>query len=339
MDDVERNIPYRLAASRTVLIPLALALFLAPACGSGSPHSGSEDSGSQDSGSQDSGAPDSGSLDSGIPDSGSQDSGAPDSGIPDAGVPDSGPPDSGAPDSGTPDSGTPDSGTPDSGTLITCTQPGTSCPVHTACVSDICVPSCANGASCPVGDYCESTAPALAVCSPVRAYPCVFTSQCPTPQTCSLGLCVAAEQAADGGSEHCTFGADGGDGCAPDAVCSAPTSPGTGCLGLTHCGIDGGCPPGASGSVCNDDRDGGAAFPGKERLCLSTFCRSTSNCPSTSSLGQAACFGANSAQLGHCYFGVAGDPCLTTVDCQNSHACLLADGGIDDGGMTGRCAN
>ncbi len=357
--------PLRQAAHR---LALSLLLITAVACSSSSmpaPDGGSSDAGNSDAGDAgisdagDAGISDAGDAgisdagDAGISDAGDAgisdagDAGISDAG--DAGISDAG--DAGISDAGdagisdTGDAGSSDAGDAgssdagDAGAITTCAQPGASCPANTLCVADLCLPSCANGAACPTGQYCESSEAGLTVCSPDHALPCLLSTQCTSPRTCIDGECAALEAGTDGGSAPCALDAGADDGCAADAICYFLGSTNT-CVGLLHCSEDGGCPAGVEGSACNvDDSDGGVVIPGKERLCLIGSCRNSSNCPYTTSLGQASCVGASSAQLGTCSFGVAGDPCTTNADCMNAQLCALADGGVDDGGAPGHCAN
>lgn len=228
---------------------------------------------------------------------------------------------------------------PDGGTY--CVQPGATCTPGSSCVQGNCTATCTDGGPCPTGSYCEGAQAPYAVCSAVTPITCTTSFECPSPQVCSNGMCTVLELRADGGNQGCVIGASGNDGCAPDALCYQTTQSGAlvnRCVGLAHCGVDGGCPIGAVGSTCNQMADGGLLFTGKQRLCLFSFCVGGSDCPSLSVYGQGACFHTNLADpLGQCQWGRAGDYCYSNGDCFNAASCGTADGGGLDAGELGFC--
>ena len=229
---------------------------------------------------------------------------------------------------------------PDGGTV--CTQgPTTLCPAGTQCTNGDCVPTCDASGNCAAGFYCESDAGPLNVCSPITSVECNVDTDCPDPQACSAGgICFSTEYRANGTQQGCLLFQGAQDGCSDDALCyQIPTTSGSyqnQCVGLQHCGLDGGCPIGAggSGAVCNQLPDGGYIFDGKERLCLYDFCLDQSHCPSGT-----VCFHATPGDpLGQCQLGESPDECYTNSDCPNAYVgCELADGGVDDGGTLGVC--
>lgn len=210
------------------------------------------------------------------------------------------------------------------------------CDTGLRCVNRICMPNCDAG-SCPGGMYCEGPAP-KDVCAPVAPINCTSDVNCPNPQKCNYGLCTSLQLLADGGYAPCKLNAEPNDNCGPDALCfqnvannGALTS---NCLGQPACGQDGGCPIGSVGAICNDGRnpDGGQLFPGKQRICLFSYCMGNPDCNAA-----AHCFFAAPALLGQCYYGFVGDPCFTNADCPNSSGCGGSDGGLLDGGTPGTC--
>ena len=214
------------------------------------------------------------------------------------------------------------------------------CAAGTLCTNGDCRPACDANGGCAAGDYCESDAGSLDVCSPVVSTPCTTDTDCPEPQACSAGgLCFSTEERANG-RPGCDLSTPSDDGCTPDALCYQVASGSVylnQCVGLQHCGEDLTCPVGASGSgaVCNELPDGGQIFAGKERLCLYGFCLSQTNCPSDT-----VCFRADpAAQIGQCQLGEYPDQCFTNDDCPAATTgCELVDGGgIDDGGVLGVC--
>jgi hypothetical protein len=219
---------------------------------------------------------------------------------------------------------------PDGGTV--CNQGDKSCEAGTRCTNRNCVPTCDDGGPCPTGSYCEAPQGPVAICSPISPSACRNENDCPVPQICINGLCIAYELREDGGAQGCTVSSGANDKCAPDSICYQDTSTGqllNRCLGLPHCGQDGTCPIGFKGSTCNQLADGGFIFPGKERICLYDFCVDTTNCPRGT-----ACFHySQTSQLGQCSLGSAGSPCFSGEDCFNSSFCQLSDGGVADGGL------
>jgi hypothetical protein len=231
---------------------------------------------------------------------------------------------------------------PDGGPI--CQSGDNTCAAGTRCVNRNCVPSCAAG--CPAGTYCEGPAP-RDFCVPVTAIACANSRNCPAPQVCFLGppacsnfctrgVCASQQLRADGGYQGCLVNAGADDACGPDAVCytlGATTGTVNACVGLPACNQDGGCPGGTFGSVCNDALpDGGQILPGKQRICLFSYCLRDSDCNQSGH-----CFHTTSAEPGRCNFGLAGDPCFTKADCFNAQSCAGADGGVLDGGVPGAC--
>jgi hypothetical protein len=183
------------------------------------------------------------------------------------------------------------------------------CAAGTTCVNRICLPTCDAG-WCAAGTYCEGPAPED-VCAPVAPIACSRESDCPNPQVCLAGLCSSPQLRADGGYQGCVLNSEPNDACGNDAVCfqlctdTACVNRVNRCVGLPACGQDGGCPQGTLGSICNDGRnpDGGQLFPGKQRICLLSYCMKDTDCNAA-----AHCFFGAPALLGRCNFGNAGDP-------------------------------
>ncbi|TMA20244.1 MAG: hypothetical protein E6J85_10305 [Deltaproteobacteria bacterium] len=208
---------------------------------------------------------------------------------------------------------------PDGGTV--CDFASRGCPAGQACLNGICSARCTNGAPCPPGTYCEGDAGIDEVCAPVEAIACTSVLQCPAPQGCASGLCTSSEVLGDGGRGLCIQGAVD-DGCSADAVCVIGASQSPSCLGLPACSQDGGCPVGVAGATCNVRPDGGRLIPGKQRVCLVSFCDGNADCPA----GAPHCVNENGAIQSFCSPGVRGSPCLKPADC-NSAVCTGADGG------------
>jgi hypothetical protein len=188
------------------------------------------------------------------------------------------------------------------------------CPPGQACLNSICSERCTGGTPCPAGTYCEGDAGIDEVCAPVQTIACSSTLQCPAPQSCTVGLCTSSELLGDGGREGCAPG-QVDDGCSADGVCIT-TSGRTSCFGLPACSQDGGCPVGAAGATCNVRPDGGRLFPGKQRVCLLSFCDGPADCPASiphcvNGLGPAKSL---------CSAGTTNSPCKTGADC-NSGTC------------------
>jgi hypothetical protein len=209
---------------------------------------------------------------------------------------------------------------PDGGPI--CDLAARGCLPGQACLNSICAARCAAGVACPAGTYCEGDAGIDEVCAPVEAIACVSFQQCPAPQGCGLGLCTSAELKADGGGQACTVGTVD-DGCSADGVCFTTASGNTSCTGLPACSQDGGCPVGTRGATCNVRPDGGRLFPGKQRVCLVSFCDSNADCPAAFS----RCVTGNGAAQTFCSNGLKGSSCLRPTDC-NSNTCTGADAGL-----------
>jgi hypothetical protein len=211
---------------------------------------------------------------------------------------------------------------PDGGTI--CNLAALGCPSGQACLNGICAARCAAGAACPAGTYCEGDAGIDEVCAPVEAIACLTTAvQCPAPQGCTnFGLCTSSELPADGGRQSCIAG-QVDDGCSADGICITGSSQSSACVGLPACSQDGGCPVGLAGATCNVRPDGGRLFPGKQRVCLASFCDSNADCPAR----VPHCVTGNGPAQTFCSPGTKDFPCLRPVDC-NSNICTGADAGV-----------
>jgi hypothetical protein len=209
---------------------------------------------------------------------------------------------------------------PDGGPV--CDLAARACPPGEACLNSICSARCTAGAACPPGTYCEGDAGIDEVCAPVQTIACANVLQCPAPQNCApYGLCTSSELPADGGRGTC-FPGRLDDGCSADGVCITGASGTISCLGLPACSQDGGCPVGKLGATCNVRPDGGRLFPGKQRVCLVSFCDGTADCPAAlpycvNEIGPAQSF---------CSSGLKGSPCLSPADCKSA-TCNGTDGG------------
>ena len=205
---------------------------------------------------------------------------------------------------------------PDGG--IVCDFAARGCPAGQACLNSICSSRCTGGTACPAGTYCEGDASIDQVCAPVEPIACSNSLQCPAPQVCSSGLCTSSELLGDGGRDICTPGRVD-DGCSADGVC-INTGARISCFGLPACSQDGRCPLGAAGATCNVRPDGGRLFPGKQRVCLLSFCDGPADCPAflphcVNGLGPARSL---------CSPGTAGASCTQGADC-NSGTCSGAN--------------
>jgi Dickkopf N-terminal cysteine-rich region len=205
-------------------------------------------------------------------------------------------------------------GRPDGGTV--CQNNESICTGDTRCTNGVCQKTCTGGTSCGAGSYCEGPSAPLDVCAPLQPLACVSDLDCPLPQSCNYGLCASVETAVDGG-QACNF-RSASDGCKPDAVCSAGGQFGFICVAYSACAADGGCVAQNDQAeyLCNQQPDGGFLIPGKQRICLSGHCLQPSNCGS----GQ-KCYVASGALVGDCQYGIEGDPCSTTDDCESGRGC------------------
>jgi hypothetical protein len=213
---------------------------------------------------------------------------------------------------------------PDGGPI--CDLAALHCANGFACVNSVCTQTCPGGSSaaCPPGSYCEGDAGFDEVCAPNAAIPCVDITQCPAPQTCFAGLCASQELLGDGGPGTCKS-TPPNDGCSAGAICFQ-TSSTLACVAMPACSVDGTCPPGAAGSTCNVQADGGRLLEGKQRICLIGLCTSSANCPPASP----HCIQQPDAgiEATGCFTGTTNSPCFTTADCTPPFNCVLgADAG------------
>jgi hypothetical protein len=193
-----------------------------------------------------------------------------------------------------------------------------------ACINSICTQSCAAGAVCPTGSYCEGDAGFDDVCAPNAAIACATPSDCPAPQGCLSGLCVSNELLADGGRGNCSL-TPPNDGCAAEALCFQIGAT-VACVGLPACSQDGTCPVGGQGATCNVQSDGGRLLDGKQRICLSGFCAATKDCPT--SFPHCVTSGDGGIENSGCFAGTTGSPCSSNADCVANATCKGADAGV-----------
>jgi len=202
---------------------------------------------------------------------------------------------------------------PDGG--IVCDFATRGCPAGEACLNSICSSRCIGGAQCPPGTYCEGDASIDQVCAALAPIACSSSPQCPAPQVCSSGLCTSSELLGDGGRGACAAG-QLDDGCSADGVCVTASNGSASCVGLPGCAQDGRCPVGPAGATCNVRPDGGRLFPGKQRVCLVSFCDGPTDCPAASP----HCVNGLGPARSLCSPGTTGVPCTKGADC-NSGTC------------------
>jgi hypothetical protein len=91
----------------------------------------------------------------------------------------------------------------------------------------------------------------------------------------------------------------------------------TRCIEMPACGPAGECPPGVAGAVCNE-----GLLPGKERICLASFCLVETDCPQGF-----RCLDTTQV-LGLCSSGGFGSPCITNPDCTSGRCITFIPGEV-----------
>ncbi|PRP92350.1 hypothetical protein ENSA5_49810 [Enhygromyxa salina] len=197
----------------------------------------------------------------------------------------------------------------DGGEYVPCSADN-ACPDGQFCFNGLCAVGCLSDADCGDDQYCATDTDML--CHNNEVPTCVSDSDCASSQVCVNGFCSAAPDAQDSG---CNLDDYINDGCPSNAVCLEDIDdPEVGvCYEMPACSVDGACPVGLEGAVCND-----GYLPSKDAICLIGLCETVSDCPA-----QWSCVHFNQSVLGTCSDGGFGSPCATGADCQSGNCTEL----------------
>lgn len=183
------------------------------------------------------------------------------------------------------------------------------------CFNGLCAIGCLSDGDCASEQYCATESDML--CHAKEVPTCTSADQCASSQVCINGYCSAMPE-----DTSCNLEDYINDGCDSTSVClEDPKVEGKGlCYEMPACSVDGTCPVGLQGAVCNDGE-----FPSKDAICLVGLCDSVDNCPA-----EWACVRFNNSALGACGNRGFGSPCVTAADCDsgNCFEIPLAGGGF-----------
>ncbi|MCP3101036.1 hypothetical protein LZ198_19355 [Myxococcus sp. K15C18031901] len=193
------------------------------------------------------------------------------------------------------------------------------CPSGQFCFNGLCAIGCQSDDNCSKDQYCDTkdTGTAVSYCKSRTVPTCTGDSQCLSNQMCVEGLCSLRPPS---NPPSCDADAtDGKDGCDAYSVClegdeSKAQQPY--CANFAPCSVDGMCPVGLGGAVCND-----GYLANKARFCMQGLCRENSNCPSSWSCVKPF----TNAVLGFCSPGAFGFPCTENAHCVSGQ-CFAAPG-------------
>ena len=141
-------------------------------------------------------------------------------------------------------------------------------------------------------------------CEPKNVDPCLNV-QCSATETCKAGKCEPKATTA------CTPNLTAQDGCSNDELCIFNADGKGICRAFPACDAQGACDIGTEGSVCSSK-----AVQGKSPQCLSGFCLTNAECPTS-----LKCVKSDSEPLGECLPGLIDDFCVDKDDCANDLVC------------------
>lgn len=204
------------------------------------------------------------------------------------------------------------SGTTSSGGADLLCGAGRNCPAGQFCFNGLCAVGCQSNGDCAADQYCATDTDRLCHNKVVTTCP---ETPCPDGQVCNRGFCSAPPPDTQCDPARVV---DGQDGCATDALCLEKTNVEDeyACSSFPACPMDGTCPTGTVGAVCNK-----GIIPNKGPICLTGLCQATSHCPANWK-----CIKKSDAVVGMCSNGDLGFACLATTDCDSGLACTAQNG-------------